>query len=89
MSIDQRRKVVWRVKLPYGPLAGAPYATDKQIVLAASSGTLWQIDATTGKELGRVGAGQPLGSGAVPFGRKWIVAATHGAVVTLALPDQK
>jgi outer membrane protein assembly factor BamB len=89
MSIDQRRKVVWRVKLPYGPLAGAPYATDKQIVLAASSGTLWQIDATTGKELSRVGAGQPLGSGAVPFGRKWIVAATHGAVVTLALPDQK
>ena len=84
--LDANRKVVWQVTLAYGPLAGAPLAIDGHYVLAATSGVIWRVEPATGKELGKIETGQPLGTGPVPLGDGLVVGGHDGCLYTLKMP---
>jgi outer membrane protein assembly factor BamB len=66
---DAKGNQLWQKKLEYGPLAGDPLLLEKNMVLASRSGIVWKVDAATGKELGKVNAGCPLGTGPALFTR--------------------
>jgi hypothetical protein len=83
---DGSGKLAWQVELPYGPLAGNPLPVADHLFLAARSGVVWRVDAKTGKELGKVDAGQPLGTGPVLLGDRLLVGGHDGSLYQLAPP---
>ena len=85
-AIDEQQQVVWQSALNYGPLAGAPYLSGDEIFLSARSGTVWRISAADGKELGKVDAGCPLGTGPLVVGPRVIVGGHEGSLLEVKKP---
>ena len=79
-------KIVWQVPLGYGPLAGAPLKTDDGYLLAATGGTIWRVEPTTGRELGKIETGQPLGTGPVVLGDGLLVGGHDGCLYRVKMP---
>jgi outer membrane protein assembly factor BamB len=84
--LDDGGKIVWQVALRYGPLAGAPLKTDDGYLLAATGGTIWRVEPTTGRELGRIETGQPLGTGPVALGDGLLVGGHDGCLYQVKMP---
>ena len=72
--------------LSYGPLAGSPLAVGDHYILAAAGGVVWRVDGDSGKELGRVDAGQPLATGPVLLGGRILVGGHDGSLHQLTPP---
>ncbi|MGA2259476.1 MAG: PQQ-binding-like beta-propeller repeat protein, partial [Thermoguttaceae bacterium] len=85
-AIDAQGKVAWQSVLGYGPLAGAPCLSGEEIFLSARSGTVWRISAIDGKELGKVDAGCPLGTGPLVVGTRVIVGGHEGSLLEVKKP---
>ena len=83
---DPSCRLAWQVALPYGPLAGAPLAAGDHYFLAAQSGVVWRAEAASGKELGKVDAGQPLATGPVLLGKRMLLGGHDGSLHHLAPP---
>ena len=79
-------QVVWQSVLRYGPLAGAPYLSGDEIFLSARSGAVWRISAADGKELGKIDAGCPLGTGPLVVGSRVIVGGHEGSLLEVKKP---
>jgi len=77
---------LWQVALPYGPLAGTPLALGGHYLLASQSGVIWRIDAGSGKELGKVDLGLPLGTGVTPLGDQLLVGGHDGTLYEVRQP---
>jgi outer membrane protein assembly factor BamB len=77
---------LWQVALPYGPLAGTPLAIGGHYLLASQSGVIWRIDAGSGKELGKVEVGLPLGTGVTPLGDQLLVGGHDGTLYEVRQP---
>ena len=86
LAIDERGQVAWRSALGYGPLAGAPQLAGDEIFLAARSGVVWRISAAGGKELGKVDAGCPLGTGPLVVGSQVLVGGHEGSLLVVKRP---
>ena len=86
LPIDEQQQVVWQSVLGYGPLAGAPYLSGDEIFLSARSGMVWRISAADGKELGKVDAGCPLGTGPLVVGSRVIVGGHEGSLLEVKKP---
>jgi outer membrane protein assembly factor BamB len=84
--LDANQKVVWRLPLSYGPLAGNPLNTDAGYVLAATSGVIWRLESATGKELAKIETGCPLGTGPVPLGDGLLVGGHDGCLYKVQMP---
>ena len=79
--------VLWRIELPYGPLAGAPLAIDGEYLLAAASGVLWRIDAATGESAAKpFETGCPLATGPVLLGDRILVGGYDGTLYEFEKP---
>ena len=78
--------MVWQSVLSYGPLAGTPYLSGDEIFLSARSGMVWRISAADGKELGKVDAGCPLGTGPLVVGSRVIVGGHEGSLLEVKKP---
>lgn len=85
-AIDEQQQVVWQSVLGYGPLAGAPCLSGDEIFLSARSGMVWRISAADGKELGKVDAGCPLGSGPLVVGSRVLVGGHEGSLLEVKKP---
>ncbi len=85
-ALDAAQQVVWQTNLNYGPLAGTPTAAGNDIYLSSQSGIAWRIAAADGKELGKVDAGCPLGTGPLLIGNRFIVGGHDGSLLELAKP---
>lgn len=85
-AINQQQQVVWQSALGYGPLAGTPYLSGNEIFLSARGGTVWRISAADGKELGKVDAGCPLGTGPLVVGPRVIVGGHEGSLLEVKKP---
>ena len=85
-AIDGRQQVVWQAALEYGPLAGVPCAVGDAIYLSARGGMVWRISAIDGKELGKVDAGCPLGTGPVVMGQRLVVGGHDGSLLEIRKP---
>ena len=57
-----------------------------EIFLSARSGTVWRISAADGKELGKVDAGCPLGTGPLVVGSRVIVGGHEGSLLEVKKP---
>jgi outer membrane protein assembly factor BamB len=77
---------LWQVALPYGPLAGTPLALGGHYLLASQSGVIWRIDAGSGKELGKVDLGLPLGTGVALLGDQLLVGGHDGTLYEVRQP---
>ena len=40
LCLDDRQNLLWQIELPYGPLAGPPWAIAGQFILASQSGVV-------------------------------------------------
>jgi outer membrane protein assembly factor BamB len=80
------QKLLWQVPLAHGPLAGAPAESGGRYVLASVAGTVWTIDAQSGKEAAVEDLGCPLGSGPVPYGDQLLLAGRDGTLYLVAKP---
>ncbi len=92
LCVDGSGQLRWRVKLPYGPLAGAPLEVDDHYLLASASGVVWRMDAATGKELARDETGRPLATGPVllentgPLGNQLLLGGHDGTLYRIEQP---
>lgn len=84
--LDAGQKLLWKSALPAGPVAGPPLETGNTLVLAATSGLIWKIDAGTGKELARLDTGKPLATGPVSLGQHLLVGAYDGTLCRVKMP---
>ena len=63
----------WTTPLPYGALTGVPLVDGEDFILSSSSGTVWRIAGSEGKEVNKVDLGQPIvGQGLSHDGRIWM-----------------
>ncbi|MGO9109386.1 MAG: PQQ-binding-like beta-propeller repeat protein [Thermoguttaceae bacterium] len=85
-AIGEQQQVVWQSALAYGPLAGVPNLSGDEIYLTARSGMVWRISATEGKELGKIDAGCPLGTGPLVLGSRVIVGGHEGSLLEVKKP---
>ncbi|MEI8376045.1 MAG: PQQ-binding-like beta-propeller repeat protein [Planctomycetota bacterium] len=85
-AIDERQQVVWESVLGYGPLAGSPYLSGDEIFLSARSGMVWRISAADGKEIGKIDAGCPLGTGPLVVGSRVIIGGHEGSLLEVKKP---
>ncbi len=79
-------KQLWRTKLKYGPLAGAPLLLGGNYILVARGGTICRIETATGKELGKLDVGFPLATGAAPIGQGLLVGGFDGTIYEVRQP---
>ena len=86
ICLDDRQNLLWQINLPYGPLAGPPWATAGQFILASQSGVVWRVDAASGKELGKVETASPLGTGPVALGNRLFVGSHDGCIYEVQVP---
>lgn len=86
LCLDGSGELRWRVKLPYGPLAGTPLELGDHYILAATGGVVWRVDAESGKELGKIETGRPLGTGAVLLGRQLLLGGRDGSLYEIEQP---
>jgi outer membrane protein assembly factor BamB len=84
--LDDRQELLWQVDSPYGPLAGMPWEAGDSYVLASQRGVVWRVDAATGKELSKVEAGCPLGTGVADLGGRLFVGSADGCVYEVKMP---
>jgi outer membrane protein assembly factor BamB len=91
LCFDAKGGQLWRVKLEFGPLAGAPLHVRNHFLLASCSGIVWLVDAADGKTLGKVNVGCPLGAGPVLCGRsqKLLVAGLDGVLYEIPQPESR
>ena len=78
LTADQ--KLLWRVTMAHGPLAGTPAESGGRYVLASVAGTVWTIDAESGKEASADELGRPLGCGPVAYGGQLLLAGRDGTL---------
>jgi hypothetical protein len=83
---DADGREVWKVDLPYGPLAGTPLEIDGTYLLAATSGVIWRVESATGKELAKIETGCPLGTGPVRLGDQLLVGGRDGSLYKVEQP---
>jgi len=81
---DQPR---WQLPLEFGPLAGRPLAVGQELVCCSSDGTIWRLDAATGKGLAHLATGEALGSGPVAFAKGLLASAADGTVLVVPIPE--
>ena len=84
--MDEQQQVVWQSVLAYGPLVGTPYLIGDEIFLSARGGMVCRISAADGKELGKVDAGCPLGTGPLVVGERVIVGGHEGSLLEVKKP---
>ena len=84
--VDAEQKMLWKIALLYGPLAGAPLAIDKGYVLAATGGVVWRVEASTGEEVAKVETGYPLATGPVLLGSRLLVGGHDGNLYEIEKP---
>jgi outer membrane protein assembly factor BamB len=73
-------RLLWHVTMTHGPLAGSPAESGGQFILATVPGTIWTIDAESGKEASADDLGRSLGCGPVAYGRHLLVAGRDGTL---------
>ena len=86
ICLDDRQNLLWQIKLPYGPLAGPPWAAADQFILASQSGVVWRVERASGKELSKVETASPLGTGPVALGNRLFVGSHDGCLYEVELP---
>jgi outer membrane protein assembly factor BamB len=86
LCLNAKGRLSWQTQLRYGPLAGLPLRAGNHYLLAARNGTLWRVDAATGKELGKVETGCPLATGPVAFGGQLLVGGHDGTLYEVRQP---
>jgi hypothetical protein len=86
LCLDGSGELRWLVQLPYGPLAGTPLEVGDQYILAALGGAVWRVEAKTGKELGKIDTGRPLGTGPVPLGNQLLLGGRDGSLLEIERP---
>ena len=86
LAVDARQQVVWQTGLKYGPPIGTPVSSGGDIYLSSQSGVVWRVAAADGKELGRVDAGCPLGTGPLLLGSRLIVGGHDGSLLEVKKP---
>jgi outer membrane protein assembly factor BamB len=79
-------KLAWHAELADGPLAGAPLAVDGRIVLISQSGAVVSLDDDTGRAIGKIDVGQPLGPGAALLGERLVLPGHDGTLHFAPLP---
>lgn len=84
--LDAAAKLLWKTRLPAGPLAGPPLENAGAYWLASASGLVWRADPATGKELARTEIRQPLATGPVLFGADLLVGAPDGSLYQIKRP---
>jgi hypothetical protein len=80
LCLDGEGKVVWKIALLYGPLAGRPLPLGKEYLLASAAGVVSRVDAASGKELGKLETGHPLGTGPVLLGEQILLSGNDGTL---------
>jgi hypothetical protein len=85
-AIGEQQQVVWQSNLAYGPLAGPPCLSGDEILLTSRSGMVWRISAIDGKELGKIDAGCPLGTGPLVVGSRVFVGGHEGSLLEVKKP---
>ena len=85
--LDGQQNLLWKVAMPYGPLAGAPLATDTGFVPAAAGGVVWRIDASSGEETAQVETGFSLATGPVPLEDGLLVGGHDGTLYIVDSPE--
>jgi outer membrane protein assembly factor BamB len=74
---------VWQQPLGCNAFVGTPLAADGFIYLAASGGSVWRIDAESGKVAGRIDVGCPLGTGPVILGDRLFIGSQDGCLLEI------
>ena len=84
--IGDKGQLLWNQPLLYGTLAGMPLWQSGTYLLGGADGVVWRADAATGKELGKIELGCPLGSGPVVLGTRLLVAGHDGSLYVVEQP---
>ncbi len=78
--------LLWQAALPYGRLVGDPLAVKDHLLMAAASGVVWRVEASSGKELGKVDIGRPLATGPVLWGDRIVIGGPDGSLYQISPP---
>ena len=81
------QQLQWKAAMPYGPLVGTPLVEEGSIIFSGIHGTVWRVAANSGKELGHVIVGKPLGTGPVPWNRETLLLSGYdGTIHAIEVP---
>jgi outer membrane protein assembly factor BamB len=86
LCIDQDRQL-WQADLPRGPLSSKPHLIENDLLVLHASGAIARLDVATGKELGSVDVGEPLGDAVTPFGKLLLVGGRDGVLHAATPPS--
>jgi hypothetical protein len=86
--LDGSGKVVWKVALIHGPLAGPPLPLADDFLMAYANGVLSRVEGSTGRELARLKTGRPLGAGPVLLGDNVLLVGNDGTLYLSPQPSE-
>jgi len=61
-------------------------AVKDHLLMAAASGVVWRVEASSGKELGKVDIGRPLATGPVLWGDRIVIGGPDGSLYQISPP---
>lgn len=74
----------WQSKLPSWPIAGTVLQTDGKFVMSLSKGEIVALSVETGEEIFRRDVGEPLGTGPIKFGGRYLLTAADGTLMVVS-----
>jgi len=80
LCLDGTGEVVWKVTLTHGPLAGPPLPVAGDFLVAYANGVLSRVEGSSGRELGKLETGRPLGAGPVLLGADVLLVGGDGTL---------
>lgn len=83
LAFDDQQALVWQVPWQHGHLAGMPLATDDGLLLSTMTGQIYRLAADSGNELASVDLGEPLATGPVALGDRWLLAGCGGTLLVV------
>lgn len=83
LAFDDQQTLVWQIPWKHGPLAGEPLATDDGLLLSTMTGQVYRLAAESGNELASVDLGEPLATGPVALGDRWLLAGYGGTLMVV------
>ena len=85
LCFEAGQKQRWKAPLAYGALAGWPLPEGDDLILTSLDGIVWRISGADGAEVNKTDVGQPLGSGAVVFAGRLLLAGADGTLFVIPL----
>jgi hypothetical protein len=86
LCFEAGQKQRWKTPLEYGALVGRPVQDGEDWILRSLNGMVWRVSGQDGSEISKRDLGQPLGTGAITFAGRLMLAGADGTLLIIQTP---